>query len=250
MTRTRRTTGQLQVLSSHGLTIRFRVHGEGDPLLLLNGLTRPQQSWGPFIKAMSGRSIITLDLPGVGGSPAPALPLSISVLASVAAEVLNEAEADRADVLGFSHGGAVAQQLAVQCPERVRGLVLAATSCGVGGTPGDQEIGRLSRQPADAGSWPRPDAVATMWYAMAVAGWTSIPYLGAIQAPTLVVCGERDRIVPPANSTLLARRIPGADLVLLAAGHDLQRTGPAAALAAAVDAFLLERCGQPVTVGK
>jgi pimeloyl-ACP methyl ester carboxylesterase len=218
--------------------IRIRVEGEGDPLLLLNGLTRPLESWGPFTQELSGRTIVSFDAPGVGGSPTPILPLSISMLARIAAAVLDEAGLDRADVLGFSHGGAVAQQLAVHAPARVRRLVLVSTSCGLGATPGSQDAVRGLRRPSDAHSWPRPDAVGALWHSLAISSWSSIPFLGAIRAPTLVVCGDRDRVVPPANSTLLARRIPGAGLVMLPAGHDLQRRGQASVLVSTVEPFL------------
>ncbi len=230
-----------RVASVRGLRIRVRVEGEGDPLLLLNGLTRPLESWGPFVKALTGRRIVSFDAPGVGGSPRPVLPLSISTLAAIAASALDETGLDAADVLGFSHGGAVAQQLALDSPRRLRRLVLVSTSCGVGAIPGRRNaLGRL-RAPSDSGSWPRPDALGALWHSLAISSWSSIPFLGAIRVPTLVVCGNRDRVVPPANSALLARRIPCADLVLLPAGHDLQRRGPAEALAGAVEAFLAER---------
>lgn len=214
------------------------MEGKGDPLLLLNGLTRPLESWGPFTQALSGRTVVTFDAPGVGGSPTPILPLSISMLAGLAASVLDEAGLDSADVLGFSYGGAVAQQLAAHTPARVRRLVLVSTSCGVGATPGSQDALRGLRTPSDAGCWPRPDALGTLWQSLAISSWSSIPFLGAIRAPTLVVCGSRDRVVPPANSTLLARRIPGADLVMLPAGHDLQRRGSMRALVSTVEPFL------------
>ena len=125
-----------------GLEICVRVEGEGDdpPLLLLNGLGRSLQSWDPFTRALSCRTIVSFDAPGVGGSPTPVLPLSISMLARVAASVLDETQLDSADVLGFSHGGAVAQQLAIDAPARIRHLVLASTSCGLGAIPGKQDL--------------------------------------------------------------------------------------------------------------
>lgn len=215
------------------------VDGVRDPLLLLNGLTRPLESWGPFTQELSGRTIVSFDAPGVGGSSTPNLPLSIPMLADIAVSVLDEAGLDSADVLGFSHGGAVAQQLAFQAPARVGRLVLVSTSCGVGSTPGRHVATTGIGTPTDdEASWPRPDAMGALWHSLAIACWSSIPFLGAIAAPTLVVCGARDRVVPLANSRLLAQRIPGAELVVLPAGHDLQRAGPATALASAVEPFL------------
>ena len=227
-----------QIVGVDGLRVRMRVQGEGKPLLLLNGLTRPLESWEPFTAALGGRRIVTFDSPGVGESPTPILPLSISRLARIAASVLDQAGMDAADVLGFSHGGAVAQQLVFQAPARARRLVLVSTSCGIGATPGSKEALRGFRAPTGGRSWPAPDAVGALWHSLAISSWSSIPFLGAIRTPTLVVCGAHDRVVPPANSRLLARRIAGADLMMLPAGHDLQRTGPASALAGAVEPFL------------
>jgi pimeloyl-ACP methyl ester carboxylesterase len=237
MTQPRSIASNSRLLDVYGLRVRMRVVGVGEPLLLLNGLTRPLESWRPLAESLDGRTLISFDAPGVGGSPTPILPLSISSLATLAAAVLDEAGVDRADVLGFSHGGAVAQQFAGYVPDRIRGLVLVSTSCGVGATASHSAM-NASRKQSDARSWPRPDPMGALWHSLAISSWSSIPFLGAIRAPTLVVCGSRDRVVPPANSTLLARRIPDAELVMLLAGHDLQRRGPADALAARVTEFL------------
>lgn len=77
-----------------------------------------------------------------------------------------------------------------------------------------------------------------LWQSLAVSNWSSIPFLGSIEAPTLVVCGTYDRVVAPPNSRVLARRIPGASLVALPAGHDLQRADVAKKLAGVVEDFL------------
>ncbi|MDF2966982.1 MAG: poly(3-hydroxyalkanoate) depolymerase [Nocardioidaceae bacterium] len=216
----------------------MRVQGTGPPLLLLNGWTRPMASWEPFLAALSGRTLVTFDAPGVGASATPLLPLPMSVLAEIAAGVLDVVGLDEADVLGYSHGGVVAQRLALAAPERVRRLVLVATSCGLGATPGSAFALRALREPLEAHPWPRPNLVGAWWQSLAVAGWSSLPFLAAIRTPTLVVSGARDRVVPPLNSAVLARRIPGADLVLMRGGHDLQRRGPAGELAQVVEPFL------------
>jgi len=210
------------------MRVRVQVEGEGPPLLLLNGLTRPLESWHAFTAAMSGHRVISFDVPGTGGSPTPAAPLTMSLLACLASGVLDAAHSETADVVGFSLGGAIAQQLAVQAPHRVRRLVLASTSCGIGGSPALWELRPREPDPAE---WPRPNTLGTLWNSLAIFTWSSIPFLGSIRCPTLVVSGARDRVVPLANSRLLARRIPGAQLVVLPSGHDLQRVG-------AVDGFV------------
>ncbi len=228
-----------QRITIHGLQVAMRVQGEGDPLLLINGMTRPLQSWEPFIQELPGRKVVSFDAPGVGASPTPVLPFSMPGLAEIAVAVLDAAGLDDADVLGYSHGGAVAQQLVHDEPGRVRRLVLAATSCGVGATPGSGRDGfRGLRTPTVANAWPRADVMGLFWQSLAFSNWSSIPFLGSITTPTLVVCGSHDRIVAPANSRILARRIPGASLVMVPAGHDLQRPGVAKALAEVVERFL------------
>lgn len=239
MSPTRSTTVDSRLRSVGGLQIAMRVQGEGDPLLLINGMTRPIQSWEPFTKELSGRTVVSFDAPGVGDSPTPVLPLSMSALAALAVAVLDAAGLVEADVLGFSHGGAVAQQLAIDAPDRVRRLVLVSTSCGVGATPGTTRDVLAGLEATDgAAAWPQVDLVGVFWQSLAISNWSSIPFLGAISAPTLVVSGTRDRVVPPANSKVLAGRIPDAALVLLLAGHDVQRAEHASALARIVEDFL------------
>jgi len=219
-----------------GHQVHVRVEGTGDPLLLINGLTRPVGSWDLFVAALGERTVIRFDAPGVGDSPPPFLPLSIVQLADLSAELLGAAGFESADVLGYSHGGAVAQQFAVSHAERVRRLVLVATSCGVGSTlplsdPRDS-VALVVR------GMVRANALSTLWRTAAFSTWSSIPFLGAIEAPTLVVCGRDDNVTPVANSRLLAGRIPDATLIELPERHDLQGPGAAERLADVVEAFL------------
>lgn len=86
--------------------------------------------------------------------------------------------------------------------------------------------------------WPEPDLFGLFCQLMAISTWSSIPIVGGIDAPTLVLCGDHDTVVPPANCRLLAPRIPNAQLAIVHAGHDLQRPGPAAAVATLVEQFL------------
>jgi pimeloyl-ACP methyl ester carboxylesterase len=149
------------------LKIAVRVQGEGDPLLLINGMTRPRQSWDHLTRLLTGRTVISFDAPGVGDSPTPVRPLCITELATLAAEVLDAAEVPDADILGYSHGGAIAQELAHHAPDRVRTLILAATSCGVGSTPGSREdILRSLGRSLDGQPWPLPDPLGLLWQSL------------------------------------------------------------------------------------
>jgi poly(3-hydroxyoctanoate) depolymerase len=115
------------------VSLRVAVQGHGLPLLLLSGIGASVEMWQPFESLIRGSTTISLDLPGVGQSPRSGGLVRMRRLASIAAGVLDALGYPRVDVLGYSFGGAVAQQLAHDAPSRVRRLVLAATTCGVGG---------------------------------------------------------------------------------------------------------------------
>jgi pimeloyl-ACP methyl ester carboxylesterase len=234
-----RSAATTDLVTVAGVPIAMRVEGDGDALLLINGMTLPMRSWVPFTAHLSGRKVITFDSPGVGESPAPQMPLSIAQLAVLAAGVLDAAGVADADVLGFSHGGAIAQQLVNDSPHRVRRLVLVSTSCGMGATPSNSQASLSDfGTPLRGQASPYADALGLFWGSLAYATWSSIPFLGGIRARTLVVSGTDDVLVPPDNSRVLARRIPNASLVLMPGGHDLQRAEPAQALAQLVEDFL------------
>jgi pimeloyl-ACP methyl ester carboxylesterase len=231
------------VTVANGISVYVRVQGEGEPLLLLNGFSRSLDSWGPFVDALTSRTFISFDAPGTGASPVPHLPLSITQLADVAASVLEHLGIERADVLGFSYGGAVAQQMAVSHRDRVRRLILVSTSCGLGTTLGPVD----AIETLGAGTTTLPYVVGALWSYVALASWSSISFLGSITSPTFVVCGKDDRVAPPANSRSLAQRIPDASLVMLDGGHDLQSADAATTLASTVDRFLRSTEDTPIS---
>ena len=102
------------------------------------GLGNNVDMWKPFMDQFRERRIVRLEAPGTGLSSTPAQPMRIPELSDMLAAILDECRIEWADVVGFSYGGAVAQQFAHDHPARVRRLVLAATFCGVGSVPGSQ----------------------------------------------------------------------------------------------------------------
>lgn len=218
-----------------GLSVHVRVEGEGEPVLLLSGLRQPLESWDPFVAFLGERRVVRFDAPGVGQSATPLAPASMASLAALAAAVLDAVGVRRADVVGFSLGGAIAQQLAHSSPARVRRLVLVATSCGLGSTPGRWEWSDALSASAGAG---KTDVLELLWHSLAITTWSSIPFLGDLTQPTLVVCGRDDAVAPPANGRVLASRIAHAELVTLAVDHGMLRPGPATELAQVVERFL------------
>src|SRR4051812_31166828 len=116
----------------------------GPPLLLLNGIGATLDLLDPFADALpADREIIRLDPPGIGGSPGLLLPHHLTTLPPVVGDLAAQLGHDRVDVLGYSWGGELAQQLAFCRPAQVRRLVLFATSTGALSVPASPRV--LSR---------------------------------------------------------------------------------------------------------
>jgi poly(3-hydroxyalkanoate) depolymerase len=234
------------------LDVRVARRGQGrPPLLLITGIGAHLDMWAPLERQLYGREIIAFDAPGAGESSRPRLPLRMRGLAKIVRDLLDELDCDVVDVLGVSFGGALAQRLARDYPDRVRRLILCATSAGVIGVPPRPLPALFLMSPARyyhpalfrfmmprivggvtardpsvlaAQAGPRlskpPDPLGYLFQLYAASGWTSVHWLHQIRQPTLVIAGDDDRAIPLANARFLARRIPDARLhVVTDGGH-------------------------------
>lgn len=254
-----------------GTAVRVATWGQGPPLLLLNGIGGNVEMWEPLARRLPGRRLVMLDMPGTGQSPPLRVPVRMAGYARLVVRLLDRLGFERVDVLGYSWGGALAQQLARTAPSRVRSLVLAATIPGVGGLPPAPWVVGLMATPARYysrtylrvvaplvfGSTPaeadsasgqarRRNPPTTRGYAQqmyAISGWSSRPWLRRLSVPALVVAGSRDPLVPSRNGLILSRAIPGARLHVIDGGHLFLLERPAEA-AAAISAFLVEQDAQ------
>jgi 3-oxoadipate enol-lactonase len=227
-----------------GYRLHYHVRGRSTapPLLLIQGMAMPASAWITLPGRLARRfQVIVFDNRGTGLSTAPPGRFRIRDLADDAARVLDEAGIDRAYVFGISMGGMIAQELVLRHPQRVRGLVLAATFCShwrsrkprvavaadlalAMMTRRVKPMARLlvsnqyfSRIPNGFVSWfahTRPAKVKVIVRQIeAVVGHETEARLASIRVPTLVLSGDRDRLVPVENSRRLAALIPGARMV-------------------------------------
>jgi poly(3-hydroxyoctanoate) depolymerase len=240
-----------------GLPTHVQICGDGEPLLLYSGVWGEVGLWERLLPYLPGFRTIAFDPPGIGQTQMPAVPMTMYGLADFGTAVLDEFGIDSAHVLGASFGGAVAQQMAISHPDRVRRLVLASTSFGGFAKPGrldalwhfihprsyhperlervagDMFGGRLRTEPELVRSMhiKRPtDTLAAMYRMAPLFGWTSLPWLWAIRHPTLVLAGDDDPVTPHVNHRIIATLVPrarlhtvpgGGHLVLLDSAHEV-----------------------------
>ena len=227
-----------------------RRGGRGVPLLLCNGIGANVELLFPLVEALAGVPVIAFDVPGTGESPAAAFWPTPATYVRCALGVL-DALAQRGPfaVGGISWGGALAQLLARRAAERVRGLVLIATGPGVLMIPGKLSAllpmatplryfsrrhllrhapsiygGEVARDPSLALAFAQaskpPSLVGYLQQLLAMSHFSSLPWLGRIRCPALVVAGGEDPLVRPINARLLAALLPNAQLhVIPGAGH-------------------------------
>lgn len=114
----------------NGIKVYYEVYGEGKPLVLLHGAFYTiNLNWSELIPELSKtRKVIALEMQGHGHSPFSDRKLSLTTLASDVEKVMDYLKIDSADVVGYSMGGSVAYQFAVQSPERLRKLVIISST--------------------------------------------------------------------------------------------------------------------------
>lgn len=250
-----------------GYTLRVahwsRAESTLPPVLFFSGI-------GANIELVAGigdmfpeRSIVTLDMPGIGLSPLSQLPYSSWMAARWATKILDELDYETVDVIGMSWGGALAQQFAHQYPSRVSSLVLCATSTGIAGAvemPSSmmdlfgmssltnmdvmqENLMKLYGEVADPNasdhfdSLIMPHPCGVTYQLMAFSTWNSLSFAPALQARTLVLAGRDDRIVPEANAILLHAAIPDAELHVVEDGGHMFFVTHAEQVATRISAF-------------
>jgi pimeloyl-ACP methyl ester carboxylesterase len=217
--------------------------GQGTDVLLIAGLGDPAEAWQPQLNDLADRYRLTaFDNRGVGRTPLPDRPLTAATMADDAAALLRALEVPAAHVAGFSMGSAIAQELALRHPELVRSLVLVSTYARPDAllrsqlsfwrwltqaapsqraffeaffswvyTPRAHADGTVEQIVEEALAFPHQQSVEAFQAQVdACLAHDTADRLSQIVAPTLVLAGEFDTILPPRFGRSVAEAIPNA----------------------------------------
>ncbi|HEX7927400.1 MAG TPA: alpha/beta hydrolase [bacterium] len=235
----------------NGITLDYELRGKGAPLLMICGFRRSRVVWSePFLAQLATKfQLILLDNRGTGQSDKPTDGYSTERMADDCAAVLEQAGVARAHVFGFSMGGMITQRVATRHAGKVHGLAIAGTNFGKGSIPADKRIAELLRMvpndkmTAKEVAYRQEEAYfvesyraknraaldqlfetvnknptplhAVQGHLKVIDGFDGKGDLGKIKAPTLVITGDSDPLIPPGNSDIMAKAIPGAKLVVI-----------------------------------
>lgn len=247
---------------SNDCNLYWTTIGSGPPLVLIRGLARSHRYFEPIVPLLARRfQVILFDNRGAGRSESPPGPYTSAQMADDVASVLDAAGVQSAWLLGMSLGGMIALDVVQRHPERVRGLVLGSVTAHGRGVPErvplwpklllavsailpkalarriqahvtlsdafvDQAEATMDRWDEIAADEPF-SIRALLAHLAAIRSHDSVPFLPAVDVPTLVMAGRDDRLVPWRNSVFLAERIPAAELVIVDdCGHNIETEQP------------------------
>jgi len=229
------------------ININYRVEGEGEPLIMIMGFSSPMIGWYyqvPFFSKYY--RVVTFDNRGVGESDKTQGPYTTRMMAEDTVHLMDNLGIEEANVMGASMGGMIAQELAINHPERVTKLVLACTYACQDETSGSTPemaslallppekivngmIGLAFNKPLYRFTFGLLSRVGAMFTAAsdtvgiegqreACSNHNALERLHLITASTLVIVGTGDRLIKPVSSEVIAGRIPGCRLVKVESG--------------------------------
>ena len=240
-------------IGSHSLY--YELIGQGHPLVMIRGVGSNVDHWYDQVPALSEKfQLLVFDNRGIARSSDPGGPFSTRDMAADTTALMDAVGIEKAHVLGYSMGGMIAQEMALNHAHRIAGLILVATDCGISlrikakpeASRRFSEMIRLGTDEAKVAAADclfakqtferKPEVIqrytdvsqrfpasqkilAKQW--AAVTQHDACSRLPNIAAPTLAMTGSEDELIPPQNAALLAEKIPSAQMISIDGGGHL-----------------------------
>jgi pimeloyl-ACP methyl ester carboxylesterase len=251
-------------IKAGSIDLNYETFGQGDPLLLIMGFGLPGAAWAPTLPFMAGFNCVYFDNRGTGNSDKPDGPYTIHAMAEDASNLLRALGIEKAGVYGVSMGGMIAQELTLHHPEQVSKLVLGCTMAGgpQAARPSDEIVQKLVTgfemmptnmsdaldvmmpllmPPEFIAAHPEIKQLMSMGFQMApptppatlertitgITEFDAYDRLPQIKCPVLIVHGDKDVLVPPANAEIIKGKLPQAEVFIVPnAGHAFSVSDP------------------------
>ena len=245
----------MPVAKTENLNVYYEIIGHGPPLVMIRGVGSNVDHWYEQVPVLSRKyQLLVFDNRGIARSSDPGGSFSTKDMAADTVALMEAVGIKKAHVLGYSMGGMIAQELALAYPDKISGLILVATDCGISlRIEARPEYSRLFTEMIRLGTNEAKTAAAGCLFANqtfesrpdimqryaevslrfpapqrtlerqweAITRHDACSRLQNITAPTLVITGSEDALVPPENSRVLAERIPNAQLRSIDGGGHL-----------------------------
>lgn len=247
--------GEIKKVHVGDIDIAYKMFGKGDPIVLVSGYSAPLEFWDSTLleKLASNHTVIVFDNRGIGNTTSGNNNFTIPQLADDTSGLLDALKIKKADVMGWSMGGFIAQELALKHPDKVGKLIIYASICGgkesapptpdvmkvfsnQTGTSLDRIKGFIpllfppewrTQNPNYLQNLPAiteniPNETLNL-QTQGIMNWPgTCNRLNSISQPTLVIVGTDDTLTVPENSLLMTEKIPAAWLVQIKdGGHGL-----------------------------
>jgi pimeloyl-ACP methyl ester carboxylesterase len=210
----------------NGISLYHAVYGKGDPVVLLHGGLANSDYWGHQVPALAERyRVIVMDSRGHGRSTRDARPFGYDLMASDVLALMDHLGIGKASIVGWSDGGIIGLDIAMNHPERIDRLFAFGANSMVAGLKENvdqnptfaayirragEEYAKLSPTPGEYDQFLAQ--IGAMWASQP--NWTA-EQLGRIEAPTVIADGEHDEAIRRDHTEELAREVPGAKLLIL-----------------------------------
>lgn len=237
------------------LSLYYEIIGQGQPLVMIRGVGSNVDHWYDQVPALSEKfQLLVFDNRGIARSSDPGGPFSIRDMAADTIALMEVVGIKNAHILGYSMGGMIAQEMALNHPQKVKRLILVATDCGISlrikarpeATKLFSEMIRLGTNEAKLAAARclfakqtfenNPEVIqryaeVSLQFAasqkMLAKQWAAVTQhdacdrLQRISSPTLAITGSEDVLIPPQNATVLAEQIPAAQMISIDGGGHL-----------------------------